>query len=363
MSKMSPDEANIAVDTAYSIYQESEDDDSQSYTSGQSLASNVTRYRYENGRRYHAFREGSYYGPNDETYSTYESIVHHLWLLTLNDKLFLAPIEEKADEGGLKILDVGTGTGLWAVDMADFFPTSEITATDLSPTQSTTAPPNIRFEVDDASSEWTYTPSSFDFVHIRGLTGCIRDWPYLYSQAYNHIKPGGYFEHLEFSITTNADPDSDKHSDKVFTAFSESILGVGDKHTGMTFRTIEFMKDYMVNAGFVDVVEKKFIWPIGPWPKDPHLKDLGRWGERNWVDGVEGWVMALYTRLLGWTYAQVQDFVKEFRAVIKDRKNHHYHEVRCVYGRKPFPHEIPATTATNGPEHETQSGDADAMST
>lgn len=27
--------------------------------------------------------------------------------------------------------------------------------------------------------------------------------------------------------------------------------------------------------------------------------------------------------------------MSDFRAVIKDRRNHFYHEVRCVYGRKP----------------------------
>ena len=31
-----------------------------------SLASGVTDYKQENGRRYHAFREGQYYFPNDE---------------------------------------------------------------------------------------------------------------------------------------------------------------------------------------------------------------------------------------------------------------------------------------------------------
>ena len=67
---------------------------------GQSLASSVTRYRYENGRRYHAFRkspvqpcsmfgsvliftdemigDGTYYGPNDDTASAYETIVYVL---------------------------------------------------------------------------------------------------------------------------------------------------------------------------------------------------------------------------------------------------------------------------------------------
>ena len=40
-----------------------------------------------------------------------------------------------------------------------------------------------------------------------------------------------------------------------------------------------------------------------------------------------------------WTYADVQKFVDDFKAVFRDRKNHYYHQVRCVYGRKPFPHE------------------------
>ena len=67
----------------------------------------------------------------------------------------------------------------------------------------------------------------------------------------------------------------------------------------MTFKTLEYMKGWMEDAGFVDVVEKKFVWPIGPWARDPKLKDMGRWGERNWADGLEGWVLALYTRVLG----------------------------------------------------------------
>ncbi|KAF2708183.1 S-adenosyl-L-methionine-dependent methyltransferase [Pleomassaria siparia CBS 279.74] len=315
-----------------------------------SLASSVTRYRYENGRRYHAYREGSYYAPNDERYSSYETIVHHLWLLTFDDKLFLAPIDNPET-----ILDIGTGTGLWAVDMADYFPNAEIIGTDLSPTQTTTAPPNIRFEVDDASLEWTYPPSSFSYIHIRGLTGCIPSWPALYNQAYTALAPNGYLEHAEFSVLTNADPTSSKRADQIYTAFSNSILGMGDEKTGMTFRTIEHMKEWMEEAGFVDVEERRFIWPIGTWPKDVRLKDLGRWGERNWADGLEGWVLALYTRVLGWTYAEVQAFVAEFKSIIKDRKNHYWHEVRCVYGRKPDIGEeaIPSKQAQDQPQTST----------
>jgi 16S rRNA G527 N7-methylase RsmG len=35
---------------------------------------------------------------------------HHLWLLTLHDQLFLAPLKDPK-----RILDIGTGTGLWAM--------------------------------------------------------------------------------------------------------------------------------------------------------------------------------------------------------------------------------------------------------
>ncbi|KAF2186779.1 S-adenosyl-L-methionine-dependent methyltransferase [Zopfia rhizophila CBS 207.26] len=342
MQKMLQEEANIAVDASYDNYHDEDDDDRMTYTSGQSLASNVTRYRYENGRRYHAYRDGAYYAPNDDKYNVYETIVHHLWLLTLNDQLFLAPIQDPQ-----LILDVGTGTGLWAIDMADSFPEAEVIGTDLSPTQANMVPPNVRFEVDDACSEWTYQESSFDFVHVRGLTGCIRDWPYLYQQCYKRLKPGGYFEHLEFSVETNANPNSDNHADKIYTSFSTSIIKLGEEETGMTFHTIKNMVGYMRDAGFVDIVERKFVWPIGPWPSDPHLKDMGRWGERNWLDGFESWILALYTRVLGWSYAEVQAFVEEMKGVVKNRSNHYYHEVRCVYGRKPTLEEVARESSSN----------------
>lgn len=53
--------------------------------------------------------------------------------ITLGDKLFLAPIGEKPKN----ILDIGTGTGIWAIEMADAFPETQIIGTDLSATQPT----------------------------------------------------------------------------------------------------------------------------------------------------------------------------------------------------------------------------------
>lgn len=48
----------------------------------------------------------------------------------LDGKLHLAPLESPR-----KVLDVGAGTGIWAIEFADQFPSTEVIGTDLSPTQ------------------------------------------------------------------------------------------------------------------------------------------------------------------------------------------------------------------------------------
>ncbi len=74
------------------------------------------------------------------------------------------------------MLDVGTGTGIWAIDFADEHPESEVIGTDLSPIQPSFVPPNLRFEIDDVEDEWIFK-NKFDFIHCRMLTGSIADWP------------------------------------------------------------------------------------------------------------------------------------------------------------------------------------------
>lgn len=59
---------------------------------------------------------------------------HNLFLLTLDDKLGLAPPNEP-DSKAKHILDIGTGTGIWAIDYADEHPEAQVVGVDLSPIQ------------------------------------------------------------------------------------------------------------------------------------------------------------------------------------------------------------------------------------
>jgi len=52
-------------------------------------------------------------------------------LLSLRGELFLAKIPEKPQ----RILDCGTGTGIWALDVGEVFPSAEVIGVDLSPIQ------------------------------------------------------------------------------------------------------------------------------------------------------------------------------------------------------------------------------------
>lgn len=68
---------------------------------------------------------------------------------------------------------------------------------------------------------------------------------------------------------------------------------------GKTMKIQEKMRDLMEEAGFVDIVETKFKWPVGLWGATPKMKDVGRWNMAHWMEGLEGWTLALLTRIMG----------------------------------------------------------------
>jgi SAM-dependent methyltransferase len=118
-------------------------------------------------------------GPNDEQAQDHLDIAHHLFTLAFDGKLCLAPLSSNVSH----VLDIGTGTGIWAIDFADEHSSAAVLGTDLSPIQPTWVPPNLKFEIDDCEAEWAYPDNHFDYIHIRSLFGCVKDWHRLYAQA------------------------------------------------------------------------------------------------------------------------------------------------------------------------------------
>ncbi|KAL6411376.1 uncharacterized protein AUP68_05080 [Ilyonectria robusta] len=136
-------------------------------------------------------------------------------------------------------------------DFADQFPAADIVGSDLSPCQPKWVPPNVRFQVDDATLSWTWKDDSFDFVHIRYLFGAIQDWNGLFKEAFRCCAPGGWVQSCEADVhffsddgTTDAEPVL-KTWDKLYTD--------GGKATGRNFFILDDQRSAFKAAGFEDV--------------------------------------------------------------------------------------------------------------
>ncbi|KAI5800576.1 S-adenosyl-L-methionine-dependent methyltransferase [Pyronema domesticum] len=297
----------IEVDPSVLAEPENEDYASSGYdTSTASLSSSINEYVFENGRRYH-----SYYGtekylmPTDEKEQDRLDIQHEVYRLVWNDKLHGAPLTKPH-----RVLDIGTGTGIWAIEMAEQYPIAEIIGTDLSPIQPCWVPPNCRFEIDDAMQKWTFKDESFDFIHARTISSGVSDWEHLISEMKRCTAPGGY----------------------VFTEYLRDAM----RKMGRTCPDAEFLKNLSETAGFEGVTVSQVKEPVGPWPKDSRLKRAGAMNLLNGETAFESYGMALFTRILGMDVDKARKICEKGLLDARNKNYHVYDTSIRVYGKKPM---------------------------
>ncbi|KAI2788165.1 hypothetical protein POX_e06178 [Penicillium oxalicum] len=246
------------------------------------------------------------------------SVLAFEWLMLLGGELYNAPIGPSPQN----ILDLGTGTGIWAMDMAEKFPSAHIIGNDISPIQPTWVAPNIEFIVEDFEGDWQYEPNHFDFIHARCLAGCVADWPGFIRRIFDHVKPGGYFESHESAVWAWSDDGSLK-PESALMEWQQAVNVAGDK-IGRELNIYHKLKDWMIAAGFEDVNLSVYTLPFSPWPRDPHLKALGKYQAVQLQQAIDSYSLRLYTQVLGWD----PDVAKIHNAVVKrelrDKRLHAY---------------------------------------
>ncbi|KAF2471728.1 S-adenosyl-L-methionine-dependent methyltransferase [Lindgomyces ingoldianus] len=300
-------------------------DELNSFTT--SITGSISKYPFENGRRYHAFKSGSYPLPNDELEAERMNVVHHMLKKALGDKLFLAP-----HRNFHKVLDVGTGTGIWAIEMGDAFPQAEILGNDLSPIQPSWVPPNVRFEVDDFESQWAFS-TPFDLVFLRTLCFSVADWPKLVEQVYSNVRPGGWVEFQDLDLQYYSEDGSFNESSA--TAQWLKILLDSSRNAGRDPCPGPKIEGWVRQAGFQNVVHQKYKLPIGPWAKDKRQKDIGLFNLVQALDGLEGFSMRLFTNVLNWRPEEVEIMCAKVRAELKSKSTHAMYDLHVVYAQKP----------------------------
>ncbi|KAF8448197.1 S-adenosyl-L-methionine-dependent methyltransferase [Terfezia claveryi] len=287
---------------------------------------------FENGRRYHGFRSGSYMYPNDEAEQDRLDMFHKLFLVLRKDELHRAPIIRNYSQ--TRILDLGTGTGIWAMDMADKYPDAEVIGVDLSLIQPKWIPENVRFVISDFESQWTFGKDSFDLIHLRVGIGSVSSWPSLFRKAFDHLKPGyGWFEYVDIDLESFSEDGSLSAKSPLFQ-WQQYLIDATER-TGKSLRYPKRTKEMLAEAGFVDIQQVSIKVPINTWPNDPFLKDCGRWFGLGMIEGLEATSLGPLTRVLGWTPDEVKNFLLPVRKDIQNKHIHAYNFVHIWIARRP----------------------------
>ncbi|KAL3425459.1 methyltransferase domain-containing protein [Phlyctema vagabunda] len=316
MAANEDDPPGIEVDSDATKYDDDSGIGSDAESSTMSMRESVYQYIEENGRRYHAFNAGKYSMPNDTAEQERLDLQHQLFLLSMEGQLHLAPIKN----GLHNVLDMGTGTGLWAIDFATEYPSANVIGTDLSPIQKPYVPPNCSFEVSDVEESWTYS-KEFDYIHGRALVACFRDPSTVVRSAFEALAPGGYFEVQEFIMPLGC---IDSTMDgTALQQWNANMCQAADV-LGRPLTNGKNYARYLHEAGFVDVVEKHQYWPLNPWARGKKEKVLGMWTQQDMLDGLDGVSTALFVRGLNWTKEQVDVFLERVRKDVKNTDIHAY---------------------------------------
>ncbi|ESU11854.1 hypothetical protein FGSG_05834 [Fusarium graminearum PH-1] len=263
-----------------------------------SVSSSILEYRKFQGRTYHSEKYNSeYFAPNDER-----------------------------QRDSMDISD-------WYCDFADEYPEAEVIGTDLSPIQPSWVPPNVKFELEDATNTWSWPDNYFDFIHIRYLIGAIADWGALFKEAFRCCKSGSYFESVEVNPLFKSDDESINNIAPIQTW--NKICRESEKAFGRSLCEVENDTQLLGEVGFVDLQVTDFKVPVGGWAKDTNLQRVGQFHRAGIENDLQGYTLMTWQKVFGSPGKEYQLFLMQMRQALRDKNVHGYMRIRFITARKP----------------------------
>lgn len=207
-----------------------------------------------------------------------------MWLIQ-HRGLFSAPI---SDSPSPRIIDVGCGTGIWTIAFAAEHPDSDVVGLDITLPRPKTKPPNCSFVVGDAEGDWTFSTAPFDFIYGRMLVNSIRNWPRFMENCLQRLKPGGWLELSDVAHRFFAEDGCGEEQSPMLKWWRIVFQGSSRNNgidTDGTYKHAQQMRD----AGYTDVRERVFKWPVGStWTSNQTEKAIGDLLGQNLQVLIEG---------------------------------------------------------------------------
>ncbi|KKY18442.1 putative tam domain methyltransferase [Phaeomoniella chlamydospora] len=247
-----------------------------------------------------------------------EDMKDHMTRLMLDGRLTFAELEKEP----LNALDLGTGTGKWAMEFAEENAGCRVLAVDLSPVQPNFTPPNLEFQVDDIEADWTYKEDSFDYIHIRYMAVAVRDWQQLLERCYSTLRPGGTIEIIDMDLNYTSDDGTVLPENRLLVFMNQ--LTSASTIRGVNMKIVPEMPSKLQEIGYGNIRFQCPKLPIGWWPKDPRTKEIGLYQYTQFLDALQGIAMGAFIKILGWTTNQVEAMLVGVREDCKNQKIHGY---------------------------------------
>ncbi|KAJ7153559.1 S-adenosyl-L-methionine-dependent methyltransferase [Mycena crocata] len=205
-----------------------------------------------------------------------------------------------------KIVDIGAGSGAWAIQAAKQFPDADVLAVDMTPLPARPLPSNLTFQQHNALEPFPLEAGSFDIVHARLVLCHLPEAHSVLSRIIDLVKPGGWL------LIDDLDWSGDfKGLDKApGVKFGLSLLvkfmeaAAGDPHYAKTLKPyLEAATDRLseVHVREVDI-------SINPIPKDPAMAGLSQVIKKSLVSSVSA---APVNDAVGFTKEAKDSFLEE----------------------------------------------------
>ncbi|KAI8805419.1 S-adenosyl-L-methionine-dependent methyltransferase [Cladochytrium replicatum] len=155
-------------------------------------------------RTFHGEKKAPYVLPDDVKEGARLNLAHHLMRELWGGPNYVGVTEAELIKG-LKVLDVGCGSGIWLAEMHRDFPNGEYFGVDISTSAFAQAFQNIAAQritlvEGNVLERLPFEDNTFDYVHQQRLALAIpeRLWPAVIKELYRVLKPGGVLDLIEF---------------------------------------------------------------------------------------------------------------------------------------------------------------------